>query len=95
MREFYKLYTINQFLMRTRGKGVKKSGNFADVIDGCSLCTRLTESGAIPPLGNEEQNSQTDIRLLQVARFAKFHPPRKALAQLRNDPFNFSERALC
>ena len=33
LREFH---SINQFQMRTRG--VKKSENFVDVINGCSLC---------------------------------------------------------
>ena len=37
LREFY---SIDQFQMRTRGEGVKKSENFADIISGSSPRSR-------------------------------------------------------
>ena len=38
LREFC---SINQFQMQTRGEGVKKSENLADVINGCSRGRRV------------------------------------------------------
>ena len=72
LREFY---GINLIKMRTRGKGIKYSEHFADIISGCSLsANQRTACVVVHRVGSQDSATEMERNYLTAMHLLTFYP---------------------
>ena len=92
VRELPEFYGINQFPMRSRGEGIKKTKNFVDIVSGSPLIGVITECDreTILPQGNMLDDTCKSCQIGPTCpvqeRASRLHFPCRRNRRLQNTP---------